>query len=84
KISVRPKGGLLIKVPTNYDPINRAYSGVWDGTFKLAATNNPAWVFYDLVLNNRYGCGDRIQSSQVEKWDLYKIAQYCDELVPDG
>ncbi|MDC5888581.1 TipJ family phage tail tip protein [Proteus mirabilis] len=84
KISVRPKGGLLIKVPTNYDPINRTYSGVWDGTFKLAATNNPAWVFYDLILNNRYGCGDRIQSSQVEKWDLYKIAQYCDELVPDG
>lgn len=84
KISVRPKGGLLIKVPTNYDPINRTYSGVWDGTFKLAATNNPVWVFYDLILNNRYGCGDRIQSSQVEKWDLYKIAQYCDELVPDG
>ncbi|MFH0623645.1 DUF1983 domain-containing protein [Proteus mirabilis] len=84
KISVRPKGGLLIKVPTNYDPINRTYSGVWDGTFKLAATNNPAWVFYDLVLNNRYGCGDRIKASQIEKWDLYKIAQYCDELVPDG
>ncbi|HHR6334832.1 TPA: TipJ family phage tail tip protein [Providencia alcalifaciens] len=84
KVSVRPKGGLLIKVPSNYDPINRTHSGVWDGTFKLAATNNPAWVFYDLVLSNRYGCGDRIQSSQVEKWDLYKIAQYCDELVPDG
>lgn len=84
KVSVRPKGGLLVKVPTNYDPINRTYSGVWDGTFKLAATNNPAWVFYDLVLNNRYGCGDRIKASQVEKWDLYKIAQYCDELVPDG
>ncbi|MGF7537042.1 DUF1983 domain-containing protein [Providencia rettgeri] len=84
KISVRPKGGILVKVPTNYDPINRTYSGVWDGTFKLAVTNNPAWVFYDLVLNNRYGCGDRIKASQVEKWDLYKIAQYCDELVPDG
>ncbi|KPD01932.1 phage tail fiber protein [Moellerella wisconsensis ATCC 35017] len=84
KISVRPKGGLLVKVPTNYDPINRAYSGAWDGTFKQAATNNPAWVFYDLVLNNRYGCGDRIKASQIEKWDLYKIAQYCDELVPDG
>nr|WP_305071617.1 phage tail protein [Providencia sp. wls1938] len=84
KISVRPKGGLLIKVPNNYDPVNRTYSGVWDGTFKLAATNNPAWVFYDLVLNNRYGCGDRIKASQIEKWDLYKIAQYCDELVPDG
>ncbi len=84
KVSLRPKGGLLIKVPTNYDPVNRVYSGVWDGTFKLAATNNPAWVFYDLVLNNRYGCGDRIKPSQIEKWDLYKIAQYCDELVPDG
>nr|WP_275076843.1 DUF1983 domain-containing protein [Providencia rettgeri] len=84
KVSVRPKGGILVKVPTNYDPINQTYSGVWDGTFKLAATNNPAWVFYDLVLNNRYGCGDRIKASQVEKWDLYKIAQYCDELVPDG
>lgn len=84
KVSVRPQGGLLIKVPTNYDPINRTYSGVWDGTFKLAATNNPAWVFYDLVLNNRYGCGDRINASQIDKWDLYKIAQYCDELVPDG
>ncbi|MEZ2756126.1 DUF1983 domain-containing protein [Providencia vermicola] len=84
KVSVRPKGGMLVKVPTNYDPINRTYSGVWDGTFKLAATNNPAWVFYDLVLNNRYGCGDRIKASQIDKWDLYKIAQYCDELVPDG
>ena len=84
KISVRPKGGLLIKIPTNYDPINHTYSGAWDGTFKLAATNNPAWVFYDLVLNNRYGCGDRIKASQVEKWDLYRVAQYCDELVPDG
>lgn len=84
KVSIRPKGGLLIKVPTNYDPVNRTYSGVWDGTFKLAATNNPAWVFYDLVLNNRYGCGERINANQIEKWDLYKIAQYCDELVPDG
>ncbi len=84
KISVRPIGGILVKVPTNYDPIKRAYSGVWDGTFKLAATNNPAWIFYDLVLNNRYGCGGRIKASQVNKWDLYKIAQYCDELVPDG
>nr|ELR5038650.1 DUF1983 domain-containing protein [Providencia stuartii]ELR5082910.1 DUF1983 domain-containing protein [Providencia stuartii] len=84
KISVRPKGGLLVKIPTNYDPVTRTYSGVWDGTFKLAATNNPAWVFYDLVLNNRYGCGDRIKASQIDKWDLYKIAQYCDELVPDG
>ncbi|SFU44088.1 host specificity protein J [Xenorhabdus koppenhoeferi] len=84
KISIRPKGGLVIKVPTNYDPINRTYTDVWNGTFKMAATNNPAWVFYDLVLNNRYGCGDRINPAQVDKWGLYRVAQYCDQLVPDG
>lgn len=84
KISLRPRAGLLVKIPTNYDPINRSYSGVWDGTFKMAASNNPAWIFYDLVLNNRYGCGDRINASQIDKWDLYLIAQYCDQLVPDG
>ncbi|MTC72284.1 DUF1983 domain-containing protein [Providencia sp. wls1914] len=84
KISVRPKGGILVKVPTNYDPINRTYSGVWDGTFKLAATNNPAWVYYDASINNRYGCGERIKLPNISKWDLYKISQDCDELVPDG
>lgn len=84
KISVRPKGGILVKVPTNYDPINRTYSGVWDGTFKLAATNNPAWIYYDVTIHNRYGCGERIKQLNLSKWDLYKISQYCDELVPDG
>ncbi|EPJ5787229.1 TipJ family phage tail tip protein [Providencia stuartii] len=84
KISVRPKGGILVKVPTNYDPINRTYSGVWDGTFKLAATNNPAWIYYDVAIHNRYGCGERIKQLNLSKWDLYKISQYCDELVPDG
>ncbi|HGJ5862874.1 host specificity protein J [Arsenophonus nasoniae] len=84
KVSLRPKGGLLVKVPSNYDPVNRTYSGVWNGTFKLAATNNPAWIFYDLILNNRYCCGERINSTQIDKWDLYQIAQYCDENVPDG
>ncbi|MFS1539290.1 MAG: host specificity protein J [Candidatus Phlomobacter fragariae] len=84
KVSLRPKGGLRVKVPSNYDPVNRNYIGVWNGAFKLAATNNPAWIFYDLVLNNRYGCGERINATQIDKWDLYQIAQYCDEKIPDG
>ncbi|WP_322105845.1 phage tail protein [Paraburkholderia sp. J41] len=76
--------GRIIKVPSNYDPIARTYSGAWDGTFKLAWTNNPAWVFYDLVLNDRYGLGQRINASQIDKWGLYAIAQYCDVMVADG
>jgi predicted phage tail protein len=76
--------GLLIRVPTNYDPEARTYSGTWDGTFKTAWSNNPAWVFYDLVLNTRYGLGARIDASMVDKWGLYNIAQYCDVMVSDG
>ncbi|MDR1351495.1 MAG: hypothetical protein LBJ59_12115 [Zoogloeaceae bacterium] len=76
--------GLIIKVPSNYDPGTRKYDGVWDGTFKPAWTNNPAWVFYDICTNDRYGLGALLDVSQVDKWGLYSIAQYCDELVPDG
>lgn len=76
--------GRIIQVPTNYDPVARTYSGAWDGTFKPAWSSNPAWVFRDLILNDRYGLGDRLTASQVDKWALYKIAQYCDQLVPDG
>jgi predicted phage tail protein len=76
--------GILIKVPVNYDPITRTYSGVWNGTFKTAWSNNPAWVFYDLITTNRYGLGDFIAESQVDKWALYQIAQYCDEMIDDG
>lgn len=76
--------GIRIKVPTNYNPITRAYSGIWDGTFKTAWSNNPAWVFYDLLTNSRYGAGEFIAESNVDKYSLYSIAQYCDELVPDG
>ncbi|MGB7195440.1 MAG: phage tail protein [Collimonas pratensis] len=76
--------GRIIKVPSNYDPATRIYSGVWDGTFKPAWTDNPAWVFYDLVLNDRYGLGHLVNATQVSKWSLYQIAQYCDVLVPDG
>ncbi|PQV50962.1 host specificity protein J [Paraburkholderia sp. BL21I4N1] len=76
--------GLMIRVPTNYDPEARVYSGAWDGTFKTAWSNNPAWVFYDLVLNARYGLGNRVDASMVDKWGLYAIAQYCDVMVSDG
>lgn len=76
--------GVKIKVPSNYNPITRAYSGIWDGTFKTEWSNNPAWVFYDLLTNTRYGAGQFIPESQVDKYSLYPIAQYCDELVPDG
>jgi predicted phage tail protein len=74
----------IIRVPSNYDPETRVYTGIWDGTFKPAWTDNPAWIFYDLVLHKRYGAGKRIDESQVDKWKLYAIARYCDELVPDG
>lgn len=74
----------IIKVPTNYDPEARTYSGTWDGTFKLAWSNNPAWVFYDMVINDRFGLGHLVTPQQVDKWALYTIAQYCDVQVPDG
>jgi predicted phage tail protein len=76
--------GMVIKVPTNYDPESRLYSGIWDGTFKTAYCNNPAWVFYDLLTNARYGAGAFISESQVDKFALYTIGQYCDEQVPNG
>ncbi len=76
--------GRIIQVPTNYDPVARTYAGVWDGTFKPAWTSNPAWIFRDLVLNDRYGLGSRITAAQVDKWALYSIARYCDEMVPNG
>lgn len=76
--------GLLVLVPTNYDPIARTYSGTWDGTFKQAWTDNPAWIFYDLVLNQRYGLGKRIDASMIDKWGLYDIGRYCDVMVDDG
>lgn len=77
---------LKIKVPDNYDPISKNYDGVWDGTFSTTKkwSNNPAWVFYDMMTNKRYGVGDYIDEDLVDKWSLYQIGQYCDELVRDG
>jgi predicted phage tail protein len=76
--------GVKIKVPTNYDPFARTYQGIWNGTFKTEWSNNPAWIFYDLLTNTRYGAGEFITEAQIDRYSLYSIAQYCDELVPDG
>ncbi|OWO84765.1 host specificity protein, partial [Photorhabdus luminescens] len=83
KISCKPKGR-IIRVPSNYDPVTRAYSGIWDGTFKWAHSDNPAWIFYDILLSDGFGLGNRINSTQISEAELYRIAQYCDQLVPDG
>ncbi|WP_064724499.1 host specificity protein J, partial [Moraxella catarrhalis] len=76
--------GLIIKVPTNYNPITRTYDGLWDGQFKLAYCNNPAWVYYDLCTATRYGLGGRLTEYMIDKWSLYRLAQYCDQMVDDG
>ncbi|MFJ2362442.1 host specificity protein J [Pseudomonas sp. NPDC087697] len=72
------------QVPSNYDSDSRSYIGIWDGTFKQAWTDNPAWVTYGITVNDRFGLGRRIKPWQVDKWELYRIAQYCDQLVPNG
>ncbi|ELS3168985.1 host specificity protein J, partial [Salmonella enterica] len=76
--------GLIVRVPSNYDPVTRTYTGLWDGTFKPAYTNNPAWCLLDILTHPRYGLGRRIGVADVDKWALYAIAQYCDQPVPDG
>ena len=83
KMSARCKG-LIIKVPTNYDPVSRTYDGLWNGEFKLAYCNNPAWVYYDLCTATRYGLGGRLKEYMIDKWSLYRLAQYCDQMVDDG
>ena len=76
--------GTKIKVPSNYDAESRSYSGIWDGTFQTVYSNNPAWVFYDLLTNTRYGAGEFVTENDIDIYSLYSIAQHCDELVPDG
>ncbi|WP_433766631.1 host specificity protein J [Pseudomonas putida] len=71
-------------VPSNYDPILRTYTGTWDGSMKSAWTNNPAWITYGVCTEDRFGLGKRIKPFMVDKWELYRIAQYCDQLVPNG
>lgn len=77
-------GGRLVLVPSNYDPVNHTYSGSWNGTFKQAWTDNPAWIVYDIILHKRFGIGRRIPSSFLNKWTMYSIAQRCDELVTNA
>ncbi|MDE4731422.1 phage tail protein [Providencia rettgeri] len=76
--------GLIVQVPNNYNPETRVYSGIWDGTFKPAYTNNPAWVLYSLLTTKRFGLGKRLKIAEADKFALYVIGQYCDQLVPDG
>lgn len=83
QISCEPRGR-VIRVPDTYDPETRTYSGTWTGAFKWAWTDNPAWIFYDLVVTDRFGLGDRLTAANIDKWTLYQVAQYCDQLVPDG
>lgn len=73
-----------MQVPSNYDPVSRSYSGIWDGTFKQAWTDNAVWMTYDITTADRFGLGRRIKPWMVDKWELYRISQYCDQLVPDG
>lgn len=83
KVAVDLKG-IKLQVPSNYDPVARTYTGMWDGTFKRAYTNNPAWIYYDICTSKRYALGDRLTSAMLDKWSLYRLAQYCDQLVDDG
>ncbi|HFQ3052983.1 TPA: host specificity protein J, partial [Enterobacter hormaechei] len=83
QISCEPRGR-VIRVPDTYDPETRAYSGTWTGAFKWAWTDNPAWIFYDLVVSDRFGLGHRLTAANIDKWTLYQVAQYCDQMVPDG
>ncbi|WP_187406192.1 host specificity protein J, partial [Acinetobacter baumannii] len=83
KVAADTKGRIL-KVPTNYNPATRQYVGMWDGTFKDAYSNNPAWIYYDICTVDRYALGDRLTPLMVDKWSLYRLAQYCDQMVPDG
>lgn len=76
--------GLVIQIPSNYFPKDRSYIGHWDGTFKPGWTNNPAWIFYDLCTEKRYGLGQYLSADNIDKWALYEIARYCDEMVDDG
>ncbi|MBS4090659.1 host specificity protein J, partial [Pseudomonas rustica] len=71
-------------VPSNYDPVQRTYTGTWDGSMKSAWTNNAAWITYGVCTEDRFGLGKRIKPFMVDKWELYRIAQYCDQLVPNG
>jgi len=83
KVTCKPKGR-LVRVPTTYDPVSRTYAGTWQGDFKYSYTDNPAWIFYDLVLDKIFGMGTRVDATMIDRWELYSISQYCDQMVSDG
>ncbi len=76
--------GLKIRVPSNYNEASNTYDGVWDGTFKLLSSSNPAWILFDLLTNERYGLGQFVSESMIDLGQLYQIGRYCDEEVDDG
>ncbi|OTP90477.1 host specificity protein [Gilliamella apicola] len=76
--------GKIVQVPDNYDPVSRTHSGEWNGTFKMAYTNNPAWLTHYLMRDEIAGMGDKIESAMIDKWAIYQLAQYCDQMVSDG
>ena len=82
-VSVRMRGK-RVQVPSNYNAETRTYTGIWDGTFQMAWTDNPAWIFRDIVVNDRFGVARYVNSISVDPWYLYTVSQYCDELVPSG
>lgn len=83
KISVHMHG-VYVQIPVNYDPVNKTSQGIWNGTFKLGYTKNPAWHYYNLITNDRYGLGDKLQDFMIDKWALENIARICDQKVSDG
>lgn len=83
KISVKTKGR-IVRVPSNYDPETRTYNGIWAGDFKFAWTDNPAWLYHDILTQDRFGLGNKVTVNMVDKFALYEIAQYCDVMVDDG
>ena len=76
--------GKIVQVPDNYDPVSRTYSGEWNGTFKMAYTNNPSWLAHYLMRDEIAGMGNKIESTMIDKWAIYQLAQYCDQMVSDG
>ncbi|MCL9171657.1 phage tail tip protein [Salmonella enterica] len=76
--------GLKIRVPSNYNENTNTYIGVWDGTFKLLSSSNPAWILFDVLTNARYGLGQFVSESMIDLGQIYQIGRYCDEEVDNG
>jgi hypothetical protein len=84
KSNVNNKSEVDVRYIKDFSGNYKLYDGDWDGLFKLAWTDNPAWVLMDLLVNKRYGLGNFISSDQIDIWELYKIARWCDHVSDDG